>query len=56
MTAATILEEYQKQNHPNPLYQGGIETIQPSSHPANQLFHIYIFEKNKTPGNKVIIS
>jgi predicted flavoprotein YhiN len=59
MAAATILESQIPKNRPNPLrynsllevqtqnlYQGGMETD----------FHIQIFEKNTSPGKKVIIS
>jgi len=46
MTAATILENHLTPN-PSPTERGTSK---------NEEFHIHIFEKNKTPGNKVIIS
>lgn len=53
MTAATILENTVPDSPSSRGSQRGYPTQPPLS---GEGFHIHLFEKNKTPGNKIIIS
>jgi predicted flavoprotein YhiN len=54
MTAARILEDLTP--NPSPSERGISETNNPINEQSNTPFHLHLFEKNPSPGKKVIIS